>query len=139
MASDLTIIAWAAAVVALAVMGAALVLATRLIAIRHSGGAVDCALRGDKDTRWRPGVAVYETGRLCWYRSYGVGLRPDAVFDRRSLRLVARYLVGDPLTTVVRAEAGAGAAFWLALSPDALTGLLAWLEAAPQARFPGPC
>jgi len=113
--------------------------ATRRMAIRRPGGAVECSLLQDGDGRWRRGVAAYRTDQLYWFSSRGVGLRPDAAFDRRGMQLVARH-DGDNADTsqpvVVRFETGAdGEPVWLAMSSDALTGMLAWLEAGPQYWF----
>jgi hypothetical protein len=123
---------------------------TRRIAIRRPGGAVECSLRQDGDDRWRRGVAAYRTDQLCWFRSNGMGLRPDAAFDRHALQLAERHEgecadVASPpgaagQTVVIRFETGAdGDPVWMALSRDALTGLLAWLEAGPQLWFGGTC
>ena len=136
MKQDLALIDW---ILIAAVLVPALyvaVHATRRMAIRRPGGAVECSLRQDGDERWRRGVAAYRTDQLFWFSSHGVGLRPDAAFDRRGMQLVARHDsdeadAGQPV--VVRFETGAdGDPVWLAMSSDALTGMLAWLEAGPQ-------
>jgi hypothetical protein len=117
--------------------------AMRRAAIRRPGGAVECSLRQSGDDHWRRGVAAFRTDQLYWFSTCGVGLRPDAAFDRRAMQLVARRDVDttemikppDELTqlVVVRFETGADAdPVWMALSRDALTGLLAWIEAGPQ-------
>jgi hypothetical protein len=150
---DLALIGWVliAVIVVPALYIAAMV--TRRVAIRRPGGAVECSLRQDGDDRWRRGVAAYRTDQLCWFRSHGVGLRPDAAFDRHALQLVARHnadtagISGAPSppgavdeTVVVRFETGGdGGPVWLALSRDALTGLLAWLEAGPQYWIGSTC
>jgi len=143
---DLALGGW---ILIVCVLGAALyvvAMATRRVAIRRPGGAVECCLRADDDDRWRRGVVAYRTDQLCWFRSNGMGLRPDAAFDRHALQLITRHDSeaapraqgsGRPgaveHTVVVRFETGGdGAPVWLALSRDALTGLLAWLEAGPQ-------
>lgn len=136
MKQDLALIDW---ILIVAVLVPALYLAvqaTRLMAIRRPGGAVVCSLRQDGDERWRRGVVAYRTDRLCWFRSRGVGLRPDAAFERRGMQLVARHDDGKAdagQTVVVRFETGIDRdPVWLAMSSDALTGMLAWLEAGPQ-------
>jgi len=147
---DLAFIGWIliAGVVIPGLYIAAMVI--RRMAIRRPGGAVECSLRQDGDDRWRRGVAAYRTDQLCWFRSNGMGLRPDAAFDRRALHLVARHEgdsagIGGPRgavdeTVVVRFETGGdGGPVWLALSRDALTGLLAWLEAGPHYWIGSTC
>jgi hypothetical protein len=135
---DLAVIGWILIVLILAWIGGAIAMATRKAAIRRPGGAVACSLRHDGDDRWRRGVAAYRTDQLYWFRNCGVGLRPDAAFDRHALQLVSRLnggaeAVGDRDTVVARFETGAdGQPVWLAMSRGALTGLLAWQEAGPQ-------
>ena len=136
MKQDLVLIDWILFVAVLAPALYIAVQATRRMAIRRPGGAVECSLRQDGDQRWRHGVAAYRTDRLYWFSSRGVGLRPYAAFDRRGMQLVARHggdgaEPGQPV--VVRFETGVdGDPVWLAMSNDALTGMLAWLEAGPQ-------
>jgi hypothetical protein len=136
MKHDLALVDWIVIVLVLVPLLYVAVLATRRIAIRRPGGAVDCSLRQDGEERWRRGVAAYRTDQLYWFSSYRVGLRPDAAFDRRALQLVSRHdgdEAGASQTVVVRFDTGAdGDPVWLALSKDALTGMLAWLEAGPQ-------
>jgi hypothetical protein len=148
--TDLAVIVWIliAAVLIPSLYLAAMVI--RLMAIRRPGGAVECSLRQAGEDRWRRGVAAYRTDQLYWFRSNGMGLRPDAAFERHALQLVSRRdgecadVDGPPggmdQTVVVRFETGAGGdPVCLALSKDALTGLLAWLEAGPQLWLGGTC
>jgi Protein of unknown function (DUF2550) len=149
----------------------------RRLVISRRGGVIDCGLRATPGASWRYGVAVCERGELCWYRSPGLWLRPDARFGRAQLRVERgrqpsagesaqlgpglviaacearpgrstdtagpRSLI-SPGSFARRAHlargrtAPAGAVKGhlktadLALSDLALTGLLAWLEAAPR-------
>ncbi len=133
MQQDLGLVDWILIACVLTPMIYVLVVATRRAAIRRPGGAVECSLRQDGDDRWRRGVAAYRTDQLYWFSSYGVGFRPYAAFDRRALQLVSRqeYDSGDSI--VARFETGTdGDPVCLAMSKDALTGMLAWLEASPQ-------
>ena len=94
------------------------------------------------DRRWRLGLAAYQPGELRWYPVFGFRLRPGETFARHALTVVSRRRA-DPVeetsigsgAVVVECDTGQAAArIELALSEDALTGFLAWLEAAP----PGP-
>jgi hypothetical protein len=133
---------WLLALVLLVAVACATVIATRRTLIERGGGRVDCGLRRGRRRRWRLGLAAYRPEELAWYPVFGVRLRPRQVFDRRALSIVSRR-PADPVevtslgpgTMIVECETGPGdARIELALGADALTGFLAWLEAAP----PGP-
>jgi hypothetical protein len=129
-------------VLAIALVGAVGIAARRTL-IERGGGSVECGLRRARDRRWRLGLAAYQPDELRWYPIFGLRLRPVEVFARRTLSVVSRR-PADPVemtsvgsdAVVVECDTGEGATrrVELALSDDALTGFLAWLEAAP----PGP-
>ena len=133
---------WLLLVILVIALASATGIAARRTLIERGGGTVECGLRRVGDRRWRLGLAAYQPGELRWYPVFGLRLRPQAVFDRRALCVVSRR-PADPVeetnlgpgTVVVECDIGQAAArIELALSEDALTGFLAWLEAAP----PGP-
>jgi hypothetical protein len=142
---DLALAGWIFAVLILAVMTAALAVVGRRFVIRHHGGTVECGIRQVGDTRWRSGIAAYRPGQLCWFRAYGIRLRPDAIYERQELRLVAGRTVDEAAgpgpgraTVVVRFAVGSDAEpLWLAMGEDALTGFMAWLEAGSPRAAPG--
>jgi Protein of unknown function (DUF2550) len=131
------------AVLLIGVIGAAGI-AVRRILIAHGGGTVECGLRRGQDRAWRLGLAAYLPDQLDWYRAFGVRLRPDEVFDRHVLSVVSRRWAGPaeavslgPGTVVVECYAGVGLpSIELAMTRDALTGFLAWLEATPPGAMP---
>lgn len=141
MDEDLALIGWILVALTSPLLIGVLGLTARRVAIRRPGGAVSCSLRRDGELRWQHGIAAYRTGQLAWFPGLGVRLRPRVVVSRQSLRLVERRVVGADTgvtdrvlpvgTAVARFEYG-DHAIWLATSQDALTGLLAWVEAAPQ-------
>lgn len=132
--------------VAVLVIGflAAMGIAFRRILLGRGGGTVECGLRRGQDQGWRLGLAAYRPDELLWYRALGVRLRPDEVFDRHVLTVVSRRWAGPaesvslgPGTVVVECYAGQGPPdIELAMSSDAVTGLLAWLEATPPGPMP---
>ncbi len=133
---------WLLVVVLVIALGCATGIAGRRTLIERSGGTVECGLRRAGDRRWRLGLAAYQPAELRWYPVFGLRLRPGAVFARRALSVVSRR-PADPVETssvgagmvVVECDTGPAAErIELALSEGALTGFLAWLEAAP----PGP-
>jgi hypothetical protein len=132
---------WLLVVILVIALACATAIATRRTLIER-GGSIDCGLRRRRDRRWRLGLAEYRPEELRWYPVFGLRLRPLAVFDRRALCVVSRRPADaaevtslGPGTVVVECETGAAAGrVELALGEDALTGFLAWLEAAP----PGP-
>jgi hypothetical protein len=150
MSGVLTLIAgW---VLILLVAGAVLValgLASRRILLGRTGGTVECGLRDGEAATWRLGLAAYQPHQLYWFSAFGVRLRPDEVFDRSSLSILGRR----PAAQTEAVSIGAGTVVVecqtdsygnrpavpgatphtveLAMSEEALTGFLAWLEAAP--------
>ena len=133
---------WLLLVILVIALASATGIAARRTLIERGGGTVDCGLRRRPDRRWRLGLAAYQPGELRWYPVFGFRLRPGAAFARHALTVVSRR-PANPVeetsigsgTVVVEYDTGPAAArIELALSEDALTGFLAWLEAAP----PGP-
>ena len=133
---------WLLLVVLVIALAGATGIAARRTLIERGGGTVECGLRRAGDRRWRLGLAAYQPGELRWYPAFGFRLRPGEAFARHELSVISRR-PADPVeetsigsgTVVVECETGdAAARIELALSEDALTGFLAWLEAAP----PGP-
>ena len=132
------------AILALAVLSL-IVLADRRRWLSRQGGTFECSLRLDRtapSAGWVLGVARYHDGLLQWFRFFSYSWRPRQAFLRASVRVLdtrepdaaeAVSLYADQ--RIVRFEvAGEGepAELWdLAMSPDSLTGLLSWLEAAP--------
>lgn len=153
-----------AAVLALLVVAAA-VLASRRYLLERSGGTVECAVRQPAETgAWRLGVLSYQNDALCWYGALGVLLRPEHVYNRRALSVLSRRPALPSETVVLGADrivvelatgtgasgpgvgepggpglpAGAGAErVELAMTEQALTGFLAWMEAAPPGSHLG--
>ena len=133
---------WLLLVILVIALASATGIAARRTLIERGGGTVECGLRRVGDRRWRLGLAAYQPGELRWYPVFGFRLRPGEVFARHTLTVVSRRSA-DPVeetsigpgAVVVECDIGQAAArIELALSEDALTGFLAWLEAAP----PGP-
>lgn len=138
-----------AAVLALIVLAAA-ALASRRYLLERAGGTVDCALRIPAGSgSWRLGVLSYAHDSLCWYGALGVLLRPEHEFPRRSLTVVSRrpaepaeaVTLGTDrfvVETAVQPPADAsGSHVELAMTEQALTGFLAWLEASPPGSHLG--
>lgn len=150
MGGALTDAVWIFAAVLVLVFLAAAVLASRRYLLERSGGTVECALRSPAGSgSWRLGVLSYQHDSLSWYGALGVLLRPEHEFHRRSLSVVSRR-PADPSEAVtlgterivVEIEAavspdvpgvdsGPGEHVELAMTDQALTGFLAWLEASP--------
>jgi Protein of unknown function (DUF2550) len=92
---------------------------------------------------WSYGIAQYENDRIDWYRIFSYAYRPAAVLTRRDLEVIGRRdadghdeLALFPGWTIVECRFGTGLVE-LAMSPDALTGFLSWLEAAPPGQNVG--
>jgi Protein of unknown function (DUF2550) len=131
-----------------AALGIAIIARRRIISRR--GGVVECALRHRVDGPWLQGLAEYRRGHLYWHRAASPRLRPHAAFDRSQLAVLASRAarpqedvrLGSGLVIVRcrgmlrhRGRSPKLADVELALSAEALTGLLSWLEASPTYRI----
>ena len=141
---------WFVAALLVLIVLAAAVLASRRYLLERSGGTVECALRRPAGQGgWRLGVLSYHHDSLRWHGALGVLLRPEYSFHRRALTVASRRPAGPGETTaigpgriVVEVSVGPvpdipGAPgdpdehVDLAMTDQALTGFLAWLEASP--------
>lgn len=120
----------------------------------RAGGTVECSLRelragadggpagaGGESAGahgpWRLGFGRYKGDVLQWHRVFGFRRRPRQVIHRRGLVVAGRRVPqGEeaagllPDVTIVEVRDG-GRRLELAMGAAALTGFLAWLEAAP--------
>ncbi len=134
--------AWLFAAFLIILILAAAGIAARRFLLERGGGTVECGLRKEGGP-WRLGLASYQREELCWFGVFGLSLRPHEVFPRRDLTLVSRRLPSDaeaatlgPGMIVVECKLGEDSVE-LAMGEAALTGLLAWLEAAPPGSHLG--
>jgi hypothetical protein len=135
--------AWLFAAVLVVLVLAAAGLAARRVFLERGGGTVECGLRQPGGS-WRLGVASYQRAELCWYGVFGVSMRPEECFPRRDLVVVSRRMptqteasILGPGMVAVECTFGEGRPVELALGESALTGLTAWLEAAPPGSHLG--
>lgn len=150
-----------AAVAAAGLLGL-LAFALRRRWIQRAGGTFDCSLRlkvpgeplaaagaagpepgpatGDDGKGWVFGIARYSRDTVEWFRIFSYAPRPRRVLERSLIEVAGRrrpqgqeelaLLSGS----VVLCCLHRGAPLELAMSEDALTGFLAWLEAAPPGQ-----
>jgi hypothetical protein len=138
---------WALLLVLAAAVIAAAGLASRRILLGRAGGTVECGLRASQTATWRLGLASYQRDELYWFTAFGLRLRPDEVFERSSICVLGRRPADQAEvvsigagTVVVECRTGAAVpprTVELAMSEEALTGFLAWLEAAPPGYLAG--
>jgi hypothetical protein len=119
-------------------------LVTRRRWISRHGGTFEFSVRV-RPTRagrgWVLGVGRYSGDDLEWFRIFSLAPRPKLVFRRAELTYVgnrepaagpeAYSLYSGHLIVICTTPTGR---LEVAMSPDALTGFLAWLEAAPPGR-----
>jgi hypothetical protein len=114
------------------------VLTLRRWLLERRGGTVECSLR-EPDGRgvWRLGIGRYSGDELLWFAIFGLRLRPRRVVHRRGLIVSRRRGPKAEEEASLHPDAGivevrdGGRTLELAMSRAALTGFLAWLEAAP--------
>ena len=121
--------------------GIALVVRRRFIS-RH-GGTFEFSVRvrsGRAGRGWVLGLGRYSGGDLEWFRIVSLHPRPRRVFRRSELEYVGRRdpggvesysLYSGHIIVSCRTPTGP---LEVAMSPEALTGFLAWLEAAPPGQ-----
>ncbi|WP_371654773.1 MULTISPECIES: DUF2550 domain-containing protein [unclassified Streptomyces] len=115
--------------------------------IQRSGGTFDCSLRwdvpegGDPNGKgWVYGVARYSGDRIEWFRVFSYAPRPRRLLERSAIEVVARRKPAGEEELALLSDAivlgctHRGVRLELAMSEDALTGFLAWLEAAPPGQ-----
>ncbi|MBA2699281.1 MAG: DUF2550 domain-containing protein [Nocardioidaceae bacterium] len=131
---------------------AALVLVALFIRRRwlnRYGGTFECSVRmrppprgiGSQTARgWTLGLARYSGQDLEWFRTFSFSPRPQWVFDR-SLTVGSRRTPHGAEAfalyaghRVVAVNLATGRTIELAMSDRALTGFLAWVEAAPPGQ-----
>ena len=151
---------WLGAVEAVGILVVLAVLLFALLAARQrwlarQGGTFECSLRlrtSTPGTGWMLGVARYHDGVLEWFRFFSLSARPGHTFPRTGVRVLdsrdpdpveAVSLSADQrivgLAVLDDAPGGAQRRMSsspetrrdLAMSAESITGLLAWLEAAP--------
>ena len=121
--------------------GVALIVRRRVLS-RH-GGTFELSYRA-KSARtgrgWLIGIGRYSGEDLQWFRIFSLSPRPRFTYRRADLEFVGRRdpagmeaysLYSGHIVVTCRTPAGP---LEVAMSPDALTGFLAWLEAAPPGR-----
>ncbi|RAY15765.1 DUF2550 domain-containing protein [Actinomadura craniellae] len=129
------------AAVVLAVVLVFVVLSARRWLFERKGGTVECSLRrlpaGGEPGVWRLGIGRYKGDELHWHRVFGFRSRPRQVIHRRGLVVCNRRspeadeaALVSPDVSIIELRDG-DLNVELAMSPAALTGFLAWMEAAP--------
>ncbi|MFF7242362.1 DUF2550 domain-containing protein [Embleya sp. NPDC008237] len=111
-------------------------------AAEHGSTADPAAPSADPDhgKGWVFGIARYSGDRIEWFRVFSYAPRPRRVLQRGGIHVIGRRepagqeelaLLAGAVILVCEHD---GARIELALSDDALTGFLAWLEAAPPGQ-----
>lgn len=132
-------------VVLVACVALLLAFASRRRWIAREGGTFDCSLRlsarhadAHAGRGWALGLGRYVGDELQWFRVFSLSLRPKRVLNRRRLEAIRhrRPVGNEPLVTyaghvIVDLVTDDGHPVELAMTEDALTGLLAWMESAP--------
>ncbi len=117
--------------------------------LSRSGATFECSLRTTTPTKgtpaatsrgWTLGLGRYNDDAFEWFRVFSFSPRPKHVFDRSMSVLGRRTPHGAEAFSlyaghvVVDVQMGSGGRLELAMSEGALTGFLAWLEAAPPGQ-----
>ncbi|WP_327178002.1 DUF2550 domain-containing protein [Streptomyces sp. NBC_01335] len=138
---------WVGGVVLVLILVGLFVFGLRRRLIQRSGGTFDCSLRWDVSTEpdptgkgWVYGVARYSGDRVDWFRVFSYSPRPRRGLERSAIEVVDRRLPEGEEELALLSDSVVlgcllrGTRLELAMSEDALTGFLAWLEAAPPGQ-----
>jgi len=108
--------------------------------LSRDGGTFDCSLQlSEKDhgRGWALGLARYVGDDLQWFRVFSLAWWPKLVVNRRQLEGITtrRPMGNEPLVTyaghvIVDADLRDRTVHF-AMTEEALTGVLAWMESAP--------
>jgi hypothetical protein len=127
------------AIIAIAVVLVAMAVMARRHLIGRSG-SIDVCWRDrltDDGSGWYLGAGKFDGGELHLYRSFSMLLAPSRRLRRLDLSLGARRKPRNserellPMNAVITRCQVAERPLELAMSADAVTGLMAWLEAVP--------
>jgi len=137
----LVVILAAAVPVAVAAFALAVVAARRRWLL--ASGAMDMSLQLRPAARgrgWALGVARVTSDQLLWFRVFALTLRPSRTIPRCGLEVISHRTPdgGESWAVqsgavIVECQVNAGP-LRLAMSAEALTGFLSWLESAPPGR-----
>jgi hypothetical protein len=117
------------------------IMSLRRFLFERRGGTVECSLRilvaDGRPGVWRLGLGRYKGDELHWHRVFGFRRRPRQVIHRRGLVISNRRRptrheqeAMTPDSAIIEVRDG-DLVVELAMGGAALTGFLAWLEAAP--------
>lgn len=118
-------------------------LSVRRRILSRGGSTFELSVNGRRGTSargWILGVGRYTDTELEWFRTFSLAWRPKRRFRRGHVEVLKRREPAGPESfalhaghTVAECRTDAGPV-QLGLSPESLTGLLAWLESAPPGR-----
>ena len=77
--------AWLFSAFLILLIVAAAGIAARRFLLERAGATVECGLR-QRDRSWRLGLASYQLDEFCWYRIFGVSMRPVRSSSVRTTR-----------------------------------------------------
>jgi hypothetical protein len=141
---SLVVLLDAVAALVLLVLVGLIALALRRRFLTRQGGTFDCSLRlrpGSHGKGWALGIGRYAGDTLEWYRVFSFAARPRRTLGRQELEILDRRPPTGPEVfsllagaVVVRCRHASGYVEF-AMSPDALTGFLSWVESAPPRQL----
>lgn len=128
------------AVVLIAIAAVLFAFVLRRRVLLRTGGSVEMSLRlreGPMGRGWALGVGRYSGDDLLWFRAFTFSPRPARVLARASLAVSGRRIPVGAESWAVHSGAvivlcaQGDDAVELAMTEDAVTGFLSWLESAP--------
>ena len=140
-----SLVGWLVAdvLIAVLVVVASLIILLLRRRILQRGGGFELCLRlhpGHWGGGWVFGIGRYEGDKIAWFKTFGLSLRARRCLPRRSLEVLGRHRPDTedqrlvPPGHVVLACRVGGRTLDMSMEEQAVTGFLAWLEAAPPGQ-----
>lgn len=123
-------------ILALLIVAFIVLLVVRLAVLTRLPGALQCSYHKFGSRRWRTGILRLQPHELQWYPSFALTYRPSHRYSRSLFVIESHMRMRAEETFVVVNVLHGEEHFTWAMSDDAFSGLVSWIDAAPPSEEP---
>lgn len=123
-------------ILALLLLVLVIVLVVRLVVLSRLPGALQCSYHKLGSRRWRTGILRLQPHELQWYPTFALTYRPSKRYARGKFEIESHLRMRAEETFVVVNICHGEEHFTWAMSDDAFSGLVSWIDAAPPSEEP---